>query len=139
MPKRPTPRSIDGMNDTPSRIRAADSDREQVAARVQRASAEGRLTLAETEERLGGVYAAKYLDELAGFTADLPPEQTPVRRFPPALRVHAAIVAVLSVLLVLRWVASGVPFFWPAVPMFWLALSLVVHAAFRARRRAVPY
>jgi uncharacterized protein DUF1707 len=127
------------MNETPGKIRASDADRDRVATRVQRASVEGRLNLDETEDRLGGVYAAKYLDELAAFTADLPPEPPAARRFPPPLRVHAAIVVVLSVVLVVRWAASGAPFFWPLVPMFWLGLTLAVHAAFRARHGAVSY
>lgn len=91
--------------------------------RVQHASAEGRLTLAETEERIGAVYAAKYLDELETVTADLPAERPATGRFTPRLRIHAAIVVVLSALLVVRWVASGVPFFWPIVPIFWLGLE----------------
>lgn len=133
------PRTIGGMSDTPTRLRASDADRQRVAARVQQASAEGRLTMDETEDRLGSVYAAKYLDELDALTADLPSEQPETNRFPRSLRVHAAIVAVLSVLLIVHWVMSGVPFFWPVVPMFWLGLSLVAHAALRARRQPVPY
>lgn len=139
MPKHPTPRSIEGMSDTPTRIRASDAERERVVTRVQHASAEGRLTLAETEERIGAVYAAKYLDELETVTADLPAERPATGRFRPRLRIHAAIVVVLSALLVVRWVASGVPFFWPIVPIFWLGLSLAAHAAFRSRRPVVPY
>lgn len=127
------------MSDTPIRIRASDTDRQRVAAHVQRAGAEGRLTLDETEDRLGAVYAAKYLDELDALTADLPLEQPGKSRFPSPLQLHAAIVAVLSVLFIVRWVVSGVPFFWPVVPIFWLGLSLAVHAAFRTRHDAVPY
>ncbi|GLY63446.1 hypothetical protein Atai01_00650 [Amycolatopsis taiwanensis] len=139
MPWRPMPRTIVGMSDAPTRIRASDADRQRVAAHVQQASGEGRLTLDETEDRLGAVYAAKYLDELDALTADLPLQQPEPSRFPTPLHLHAAIVGVLSVLLVVRWVISGVPFFWPVVPMFWLGLSLAVHAAVRSRHNAVPY
>ncbi|NIH82591.1 DUF1707 SHOCT-like domain-containing protein [Amycolatopsis viridis] len=131
------------MNTPSKRIRAADQDRERVAARLQQAGGEGRLSLAETEDRMGAAYAATYLDELAELTQDLPrpapaePAKPP--RFPVPLRVHAAVVALLSVLLVVRFVASGAPFFWPAVPLFWLGVSLLAHAAIRYRRRAVPY
>ena len=139
-PSAETPRTARSNADTAIRVRASDAEREQVAARVQQASAEGRLTLDETEQRLGAVYAAKYIHELAGFTADLPPEQPRVRRFPPPLRVHAAIAVAISVLLIVRWTVSGVPFFWPIVPMFWLALSLAAHVALRSRRsHLVPY
>jgi hypothetical protein len=131
-------RSIDPMT-TPTRIRASDAERERVATRIQHASAEGRLTLDETEQRLGAVYAAAYRDELAGFVDDLPPEKARRDRFPPPLRLHAALVMLVSAVLVLRWVASDSPFFWPVVPVFWLGLSLVVHAGIRARRPPVPY
>lgn len=124
---------------TQTRIRASDAEREKIATRIQQASAEGRLTLAETEQRLGDVYAATYVDELAGFVADLPTEPVRPQRIPPPLRVHAAVVAVFAVLLVLAWTASGVPFFWPIVPLFWLTLSLVAHAGVRYRRTVVPY
>ncbi|SFJ10907.1 MULTISPECIES: DUF1707 SHOCT-like domain-containing protein [Amycolatopsis] len=120
---------------TPTRIRASDADRERVARRIQRASGEGRLPLDETERRLGTVYAATYVDELAALLSDLPPEPAP--RFPLPLQVHAAVAVVLAVLLVTVWAVSGAPFFWPVAPLFWLSLSLVAHAAFRWR--AVPY
>ncbi|HKS49452.1 MAG TPA: DUF1707 domain-containing protein [Amycolatopsis sp.] len=127
------------MNDTPTRIRASDAERERVSARVQQAGAEGRLTLDEIEDRLGTVYAAEYVDELRAAVADLPPQQPAVRRFPPPLRVHAALAVAVSVLLIVRWLVSGVPFFWPVVPIFWLGLGVAAHAAFRARRQVVPY
>ena len=125
----------------PHRLRAADADRERAAALVQTAGAEGRLTLREIEDRLSAVYATKYIDELAALTADLPPEPPrdgSGRRFAPrpALRVHAAIAVTLAVLLIVRWALSGVPYFWPIAPLFWLAMSLVIHA--RARRRRTP-
>jgi hypothetical protein len=125
----------------PDRLRAADADRRRVADAVQAGGAEGRLTFEEMEDRLSAVYAAKYTDELKALTADLPREPAArQRRFAPprALRIHAAVAVVLSVLLITRWAVSGVPFFWPAAPMFWLAMSLVVHARIRGaqRRRA---
>jgi hypothetical protein len=122
----------------PNRLRAADADRERVATLVQAAGAEGRLTLEEIEDRLGAVYATKYTDELKALTADLPAEPAPrAGRFVPprALRIHAAIVAVLAVLIIARWVASGAEFFWPIAPIFWLAMSVGVHARIRGARR----
>ncbi|OXM73833.1 MULTISPECIES: DUF1707 SHOCT-like domain-containing protein [Amycolatopsis] len=126
---------------TPStRIRAGDQDRERVATRLQEASGEGRLTLGEAEERLAAAYAATYVDELTALTRDLP-EPTPPRppRFPRPLRVHAAVVAVLSALLVVRFAVSDAEFFWPVFPVFWLGVSLLAHAAVRGRGRVVPY
>ncbi|WP_410668584.1 DUF1707 domain-containing protein [Amycolatopsis sp. cmx-4-68] len=135
-----------------ARIRAADADRERVATAVQTAGSEGRLTLDEVEERLTHVYAARFTDELTGLTADLP-RPVPARPgFPltraalrrhPALRVHLAVVVALAVLMIVRWAVLGPGFFWPAFPMFWLAVSLFVHARVRSLREepraAVPY
>jgi hypothetical protein len=115
-------------------VRTSDAEREAVAARIQSAGGEGRLTLAETEERLAAVYAARYRHELASLTTDLPDQQPPRgRRTVRPLRVHAAIVVLVSTILIIRWVVSGVPFFFPAFPIAWLAVSLVIHAAVRGR------
>ena len=125
-------------NGIPSRLRAADTDRERVASLIQAAGGEGRLTLEEVEERLGTVYSTKYTDELEALTSDLPrpaPKRRPVAFGHPAVRVHLAIAVVLSVLLIVRWTVSGVPFFWPAMPMFWLAMSVLVHARVHGARR----
>lgn len=53
-------------------LRASDADRERVARILHDATAEGRLTIAELDERLQTVYAAKTLGELVPVTADLP-------------------------------------------------------------------
>ncbi|MBE8525875.1 DUF1707 domain-containing protein [Amycolatopsis sp. H6(2020)] len=141
------------MEDTSSaRIRAADADRERVATTVQTAGSEGRLTLDEVEERLSRVYAARFTDELGALTADLPRPAPPSPGFPlsraalrrhPALRVHLAVVSVIAVLVIVRWAVLGAGFFWPAFPLFWLGVSLLVHARVRSVRErpraAVPY
>ncbi|RKS96959.1 uncharacterized protein DUF1707 [Streptomyces sp. 3211.6] len=53
-------------------IRAADGDRDAVAERLRVAAGEGRLDLAELEERLEQTYASKTYAELEGLLADLP-------------------------------------------------------------------
>ncbi|MDR7322881.1 MULTISPECIES: DUF1707 SHOCT-like domain-containing protein [Catenuloplanes] len=53
-------------------MRAADADREAVAERLRVALGEGRLDLAEFDERLGRAYAAKTYGELDGLLNDLP-------------------------------------------------------------------
>src|SRR4051794_4133028 len=94
-------------------VRASDAEREEVARVVQAAGGEGRLTLTETEERLTGVFAARFRHELAQYTEDLPSEratrqstarrgtarQWPATRPRDPLAVHAAIVVVLATLL----------------------------------------
>ncbi|MGY1916905.1 DUF1707 SHOCT-like domain-containing protein [Blastococcus sp. SYSU DS0973] len=53
-------------------LRAADADRAAVATVLGRAMSEGRLTVAEYDERLAQAYAARTFGELAPLTADLP-------------------------------------------------------------------
>jgi hypothetical protein len=53
-------------------MRASDADRERVAAVLRQAAGEGRLELAELDERLAAVYAARTYAELEPITQDLP-------------------------------------------------------------------
>jgi Domain of unknown function (DUF1707) len=53
-------------------LRAADSDRQFVAERLQAALNEGRLTLSEYDERLKQTYAARTYGELDRMLDDLP-------------------------------------------------------------------
>lgn len=124
-------------------VRASDAERERVARMVSDAAGEGRLTLDEAEQRLEHIYAATYRRELDQYIADLPNERQGATdlggrgRFPVRLRIHAAIAVVVTVALIVRWATLDVPYFFPAVPMFFLFASLALHAratAFRARR-----
>jgi Domain of unknown function (DUF1707)/Cell wall-active antibiotics response 4TMS YvqF len=54
-------------------LRASDADRERVVAVLQRALAEGRITVDEFGERSSTAYAARTQDQLAGLTRDLVP------------------------------------------------------------------
>jgi cytochrome bd-type quinol oxidase subunit 1 len=73
------------MNNVPTQraglaVRASDSEREQTVALLQRSFADGRLTQAELEERVGAAYAARTRTQLRDLTADLPDaEQRPPR------------------------------------------------------------
>jgi hypothetical protein len=94
----------DAPRDAPTdRMRAADSDRELVACRLQRALSEGRLDLHEFDERVGQVWAARTYGELARVTVDLPVGQVaaspPERRAPAVERdeMRGAVGAWLSV------------------------------------------
>lgn len=53
-------------------LRASDVDRERVADVLRAAAADGRLTLAELQERLDTLYAAKTYGELEPVVDDLP-------------------------------------------------------------------
>jgi hypothetical protein len=126
----------------PNRLRTSDTEREQVAEILRAAMTEGRLTLEEGEERLGQVYAAKFRDELAPLTADLPDQgrraladtpqaQAATRR---DVRRHAGFVVVLAFFLTSLWALSGAHFFWPAIPLAFLVIGLMRHARYGNRR-----
>jgi hypothetical protein len=53
-------------------VRASDGERDQVVTLLQRHFADGRLTQAELEERVGAALAARTRDQLGALTADLP-------------------------------------------------------------------
>jgi hypothetical protein len=126
-------------------VLASDAERERVTDRLREAAAEGRLTLAEADERQASAYAARTRAELAPLVADLPapPRPSRPRRGPMTPRarriftVHAAVTAAVVVALVVAWAFSPAPFFFPAFPTFWLALALFVHSR-RAEREPSP-
>lgn len=55
------------------RIRVSDADRTATVSRLQAALVEGRLDLAEAEERVTAAFAARYDDDLQLLVVDLPP------------------------------------------------------------------
>jgi hypothetical protein len=119
-------------------VRASDAERDEIAQRLHVAAGDGRLTLAELDERLAIVYAARLRDELAEPVGDLP---APVAPGPPARRfagdgllltVHAVLVVAVVVAVLVRWVLAGPDYFWPVFPIVWAVASLMLHA--RRRR-----
>jgi uncharacterized membrane protein len=58
---------------------AGDADREQAADLLKEAFAEGRLTQAEYEERIGRVYQARTYGDLDVVTGDVPRPRQPVQ------------------------------------------------------------
>ncbi|MEU4221248.1 DUF1707 domain-containing protein [Actinoplanes sp. NPDC026623] len=131
----------------PNRLRTSDTEREQVAELLRAAMAEGRLTLEEGEERLGQVYAARFRDELAPLTADLPDNgrramaDTPQARAATrrGVRRHASFVAIAAGVLIGLWMLSGAHFFWPAIPLVFLVIGLMRHARYGAYRHSHHY
>jgi Domain of unknown function (DUF1707) len=128
-------------------IRASDAERERTATRIREAAAEGRLTMAELEERLSSVYSATLRQELEPLVADLPEPSAATaagapRRVRPApreldrrdrvaLAVHAALVAAFAAAVLVRWATTGMVFFWPVFPIFWALVIFAVHVQFR--------
>lgn len=72
------------------RLRAADTDRQQVADRLKDALEEGRLDLSEYDERLRDAYAAKTYGDLDRLLNDLPNSAPLVPATPQALEVASA-------------------------------------------------
>ena len=58
-------------------VRVSDAERDRVVEQLNHAVGEGRLTLAEFEDRIGGVLAARTHAELVPLTADLPASAEP--------------------------------------------------------------
>lgn len=146
--EQPTPtaavaRIVDDMNERMGEeqaVRASDAERAKYTTMVTDAVGDGRLTVDEADDRMERIYATRFRHELRELVADLPGEdrrvsRTMVMRAPVRFRVHVAVAVAISVLLIVRWVASGVPFFWPAGPMFLLWATVFVHARVAGIRR----
>ena len=107
---------------SPVYIRASDDDRERVVDELRRHAAEGRLDVAELEERIERALAARTQGELAVLTRDLPAERQPEPPAPARRRRSRArpelglFVAVMSLLIVI-WAVSGAGYFWPLWPL----------------------
>lgn len=92
------------MGDAADRLRASDAERDRVIDALRRHTADGRLTIAEFEERAEQVFAAVTRADLAPVLQDLPPlpaepaSDNPPRRRPtipvPSGRTLVTIAAV---------------------------------------------
>lgn len=124
-------------------MRASDADREAVAERLRLAVEEGRLGIAEYDERLQAAYAAVTLGELAPLTCDLPepvvekPSSEVVNRerkkakLAKELRDWAGTSFILVAIWLVTSIASGgLNFFWPVIPMGIWAVIIVAGVLF---------
>jgi len=131
----------------PDGLRAGNDDRERVVTQLNTAFAEGRLEMAELDERVAAAYAAKTIGQLRPLTADLPISAAPAPRpAPPPARPapaepepvsdrqgrRAAVAGALGLFLVnvLVWAAVSLGtrewvYFWPV----WTAIPLVFAVA----------
>ncbi|MBV2363639.1 DUF1707 domain-containing protein [Streptomonospora nanhaiensis] len=132
----------------PDRMRASDADRDACAERLARGLQEGRLDLAEYQERLGLAMRAKVMGDLWPLTADLPeppavPE--PAAEIPPAPGARAGQpewrdrlepwrgLAAISVILIGIWgvtsiIAAEPLLFWPMIPIGFMFLFTLAGA-----------
>ncbi|WP_051772538.1 DUF1707 SHOCT-like domain-containing protein [Saccharothrix sp. NRRL B-16314] len=106
--------------------RASDTDREDTATRLRDAVGEGRLTLAEADDRIAAAYTAVHHHDLAALTADLP--APPAAPAPPA-RHRPPLLPVVLLLVTVAWIASPLPFPWPV-----LLLGFLIHRGVQRRR-----
>jgi hypothetical protein len=127
------------------RIRASDAEREEYATILREAVGEGRLSLAEGDERLAQIYAARYRDDLRPLIADLPSgaARGPQRSGPyewhpghPGMPVpqggtpsyglgvvrHLGFLLTVSAILIGLWAITSSAFFWPAIPITFFAI-----------------
>jgi hypothetical protein len=110
-----------------SQMRASDADRERVAERLRRATAEGRLSAEELEERLATALRARTYGQLDALVADLPSD-APARprgaaplglpRPALALAVAVAVPVALAVVAFVLFLVTGFVIAW----LPWLAI-----------------
>jgi len=117
-------------------LRASDADREHVAEKLRRATAEGRLLAEELEQRLGEAFRARTYGELDEIVADLPGDR--VARSPrplgglarPALLV-AMVLAAIAVIAAAVLVIAGMLAVWGV----WALIAWWMFGGRCARRR----
>lgn len=94
-----------------------------MVARLRAATDEGRLNLAEFDERVKQVYTARTYGELSPILSDLPDvrDRSNVRRgggVPQWVLIMWTPWVFVNVLCLLIWLATGAGYFWP----FWVAV-----------------
>ncbi|MGQ4619914.1 DUF1707 domain-containing protein [Nocardia sp. R7R-8] len=103
-------------------VRASDADREKIIDQLRLAMNEGRLSLAEFDDRLRQVYAAKTYGELAPLLSDLPAQResrpAPARGFPRWITIMWTPWVFVNALCLAIYLATGAGYFWP----FWVAV-----------------
>ncbi|MBF4999890.1 DUF1707 domain-containing protein [Nocardia sp. BSTN01] len=102
-------------------VRASDADREKIVERLRSAMNEGRLNLAEFDDRVQQVYAARTYGELSPVLSDLPavreqPGAARAGRVPPWVLIMWTPWVFVNILCVVIWLATGAGYFWP----FWV-------------------
>lgn len=111
----------------PESTRASDAEREQHAELLREHAAQGRLTIDELSERLHRAYSARTRGELTALLRDLPATArrasvSPARR---DLAGRLGPFALLSLMLIAIWAATGADYFWPMWPIMGLGISIV--------------
>ena len=96
-------------------LRASDADRERTVATLRDATAAGRLSAGELEERLEVAFVSRHRSQLAELVADLPLEAPSRPRAMP--RPERLAFAAAAVLMLAIWALTGAGYFWPVWPI----------------------
>jgi class 3 adenylate cyclase len=116
-------------------LRAADADRERVAALLRDHYGAGRLSDEDLSERVEAAYGARTMSELQTLTTDLPsPREAghrPRRRsgFETSVRIHFTTYLLVNLMLIGIWAAAGGGYFWPIWPILGWGIGVGCHAA----------
>lgn len=113
------------MSGVDNTIRASDAERDAVVETLRRHTADGRLTMAEFEDRVAEAFAARTRGDLGPVLRELPPlpdphqDATRRRRRPnvPARLPQIAIMAIVAVAAIML-IAEGM--WWLIFPFFWM-------------------
>ena len=122
--------------------RAGDRDRQEAAARLGQAFAQGYLEMDEYEERVGVVFRTHTTGELQELLADLPLDR--IRRADPrrraariaaarrGVRIHLSAYFTMAIVVLTVWAAvavtTGASYFWPIWPILGGAIGFISHA-----------
>jgi hypothetical protein len=88
-----------------SNLRASDGDREQIAERLRKAAAEGRLLAEELEQRIEATFSARTYGELDALVDDLPDDRLAAPRPRSLSRLSGPVGAIAIALVALAVVA----------------------------------
>jgi hypothetical protein len=117
-------------------LRVSDAERNEVADKLSRHYADGRLDPTEFKERLDTAMSAKTLGDLSGLFDDLPPLATEP---PPPPSRRRRLVPFLLMLAFVAVAASSTVALWHAMRIPWLLVAVVAfflwHRAGRQRQR----
>ena len=122
------------MTDDSNELRVGTAEKESVAQQLGSAMADGQLTMAEYEDRVGRVWTSSTRSDLAKLTADLPTpvvvadmSQTIQRRVvPEEWKAWTGVAVLLIGIWGITSIAAGeLIFFWPIFPLGIWGLVLV--------------
>ena len=101
-------------------LRAGDADRDRIADRLRKSHAEGRLDLAEFQERLERCYEAKTRGQLGELVRDLPRQDEHDRQ--PTLGWSTRLKSFVPIVIALIVVAAAIGhhLFWLWIPLLFV-------------------